>query len=55
MSVFIKGATILAMGGSAGSVPFTGDVLIDGDRIAAIGRASPTRRARRLSMAKTSS
>ena len=37
MSVFIKGATVLAMGGSAGSVPFTGDVLIDGDRIAAIG------------------
>src|SRR3984957_4256204 len=37
MSVFIKGATILAMGGPAGSDPFIGDVLIAGDSISAIG------------------
>src|SRR5712675_923792 len=37
MSTFIKGATILAMGGPHGSDPFVGDILIEGDRIAAIG------------------
>ena len=37
MATFIKGATILAMGGPAGAEPFTGDVLIEGDRIAAVG------------------
>jgi 5-methylthioadenosine/S-adenosylhomocysteine deaminase len=37
MAMFIKGATILAMGGAQGSEPFTGDILIEGDRIKAIG------------------
>jgi 5-methylthioadenosine/S-adenosylhomocysteine deaminase len=37
MSIFIKGATILALGGAQGSEPFAGDVLIEQDRIAAIG------------------
>ena len=37
MAYFIRGATIVAMGGKQGSVSFTGDVLIEGDRIAAIG------------------
>lgn len=32
----IRRATILAMGGPAGVEPFTGDILIDGDRIAAV-------------------
>ncbi|RWC61825.1 amidohydrolase [Mesorhizobium sp.] len=37
MSTFIKGATMLAMGGAAGAEPFAGDLLIEADRIAAIG------------------
>jgi len=41
MSMFIKGATILAMGGASGAEPFTGDLLIEGDTIAAIGPALP--------------
>ncbi|MCM2504138.1 amidohydrolase [Aureimonas altamirensis] len=36
MSILIKGATILA-GGQSGMEPFTGDMLVEGDRIAAIG------------------
>ena len=36
MTTFIKGATILAMGGRHGAEPFTGDVLVEGDRITAI-------------------
>jgi 5-methylthioadenosine/S-adenosylhomocysteine deaminase len=36
MTTFIKGATILAMGRRHGAEPFTGDVLIEGDRITAI-------------------
>src|ERR1700694_5593217 len=39
MTTFIKGATILAMGGQHGAEPFTGDVLVEGDRITAIGTA----------------
>jgi 5-methylthioadenosine/S-adenosylhomocysteine deaminase len=38
MSILIRNAAILAMGGPHGSVPFDGDLLIEGDRIAAIGR-----------------
>src|SRR3981189_1938257 len=37
MTTFIKGATILAMGGQYGAEPFTGDILVEGDRITAIG------------------
>lgn len=36
MSVIIKGATILAMGGPAGAEPFVGDILIEQDRICAV-------------------
>lgn len=39
MSIFIKGATILAMGGPQGAEPFRGDLLIEGDRIKAIGES----------------
>src|ERR1700682_1270440 len=39
MTTFIKGATILAVGGQHGAEPFTGDVLVEGDRITAIGTA----------------
>jgi 5-methylthioadenosine/S-adenosylhomocysteine deaminase len=39
MTTFIKGATILAMGGQHGAEPFTGDILVEGDRITAIGTA----------------
>jgi 5-methylthioadenosine/S-adenosylhomocysteine deaminase len=37
MTTFIKGATILAMGGPHGAEPFKGDVLVEADRITAIG------------------
>lgn len=37
----IRGATILAMGGPPGDRPFTGDLLVDGDRIAGIGEGLP--------------
>jgi cytosine/adenosine deaminase-related metal-dependent hydrolase len=37
MSILIRGATILAMGGPNGREPFQGDVHIVGDRIEAIG------------------
>ena len=37
MSLLIRGATILAVGGETGLVPFTGDMRVEGDRIAAIG------------------
>src|ERR1700733_702590 len=37
MSLVIRDATVLAMGGPHGSMPFKGDILIDGDRIAAVG------------------
>lgn len=37
MSILIKGATVLAMGGQHGATPFGADVLIEGERIAAIG------------------
>jgi 5-methylthioadenosine/S-adenosylhomocysteine deaminase len=38
LKTLIRGATILAMGGPRGAEPFTGDILIDGERIADIGR-----------------
>ena len=41
MSLLIRNATILAMDGAHGSTPFRGDILIDGDRIAAIGGGVP--------------
>ena len=37
MSILIRGATILAMGGPQGREPFRGDIHIVGDRIQAIG------------------
>jgi 5-methylthioadenosine/S-adenosylhomocysteine deaminase len=37
VTTFIKGATILAMGGQHGPEPFTGDLLIEGKSIQAVG------------------
>ena len=37
MSCLIKGATIVAMDSAHGAEPFSGDVLVEGDRIQAIG------------------
>jgi 5-methylthioadenosine/S-adenosylhomocysteine deaminase len=37
MTTLIRNATIIAMGGPRGAAPFAGDVLIEADRIAAIG------------------
>jgi 5-methylthioadenosine/S-adenosylhomocysteine deaminase len=37
MSTLIRQATVIAMDAEHGSKPFTGDILIEGDRIAAIG------------------
>src|SRR5580700_4664719 len=41
MSLLIRNATILAMDGAHGSAPFTGDILVRGDRIAAVGHNVP--------------
>jgi len=41
MSLLIRGATVLAMGGPQGSTPFKGDILIESDRIAAIENNVP--------------
>ncbi len=38
MKTLIRQATVLAMGGEHGDEPFTGDILVDGERIAAISR-----------------
>jgi len=38
VKTLIRRATIIAMGGPEGDQPFTGDILIDGNTIAAIGR-----------------
>ena len=43
MSILIKGAEIISMAAGQGATPFTGDILIDGDRIAAIGKLDQTR------------
>jgi 5-methylthioadenosine/S-adenosylhomocysteine deaminase len=43
MSILIKGATIVAMDGEHGARPFTGDVLVEGDRIAAVGEGLEAR------------
>ena len=48
MTTFIKGATILAMGKQHGAEPFTGDILVEGDRITAIGTAVPRKEDARL-------
>ena len=37
MSILIKGAEIISMAAGQGATAFTGDILIEGDRIAAIG------------------
>lgn len=41
MSTFIRGATVLAMGGPHGSTPFLADVHVEGDSIKAIGPGLP--------------
>jgi len=41
MSTFIRGATVLAMGGPHGSTPFLADVHVEGDAIKAIGPGLP--------------
>ena len=38
MSILIRGSRILAMDAEHGSTPFTGDILIENDRIAGIGK-----------------
>ena len=38
MKTLLRKAMILAMGGPQGDGPFTGDILVEGERIAAIGR-----------------
>lgn len=43
MSILIKGAEIISMAEGQGATPFTGDILIEGDRIAAIGKLDQTR------------
>ncbi len=55
MATFISGATILAMGGPHGAEPFTGDILIEDDRITAIGPGLACPTARYGSTARTSS
>lgn len=42
MSILIKGAEIISMAAGQGSTPFSGDILIEGDRIAAIGKLDQT-------------
>jgi 5-methylthioadenosine/S-adenosylhomocysteine deaminase len=41
MSLLIRNATVLAMGGPHGSTPFQGDILVEGDRITAVGQHVP--------------
>jgi 5-methylthioadenosine/S-adenosylhomocysteine deaminase len=41
MSLLVRNATILAMDGAHGSAPFKGDILVERDRIAAIGDNVP--------------
>lgn len=43
MSILIKGAEIISMAAGQGATPFTGDILIEGDRIAAIGKLDQSR------------
>ena len=47
MTTLLKGATVLTMAGE--EKPFVGDVLLDGDRIAAVGMELPERGARVVS------
>lgn len=42
MSIFIRGATVLTMGGPQDATPFQGDVHLDADRIVAIGAGLST-------------
>ena len=42
MSIFIRGATVLAMGGAQKATPFKGDVHVDVDRIVAVGEGLPS-------------
>lgn len=48
MSILIRNATILAMDDGHGSEPFQGDILVRGDRIAAVGAVAPDERADRV-------
>lgn len=43
MSILIKGTEIISMAAGQGATPFTGDILIEGDRIAAIGKLDQSR------------
>ena len=43
MSILIKGAEIISMAAGQGATPFTGDILIEGDRITAMGKLDQTR------------
>ncbi|MFN5998291.1 MAG: amidohydrolase family protein [Paracoccaceae bacterium] len=43
MSILIKGAEIISMVEGQGATPFTADILIEGDRIAAIGKLDQAR------------
>lgn len=40
MTILIKGAEIISMASGQGAAPFAGDVLVEGDRIAAIGEVA---------------
>ncbi|MFI4987793.1 MAG: amidohydrolase family protein [Alphaproteobacteria bacterium] len=42
MSILIRGATIIAMDARRGSEPFAGDILVEGDRIRALGALAPS-------------
>ena len=48
MSILIEGATIVAMDPEHGSEPFQGDILIEGERIAAVGETGPEVQADRV-------
>ena len=48
MSILIEGATIVSMDPERGSEPFQGNILIEGERIAAIGETGTDVEAERV-------